>query len=1389
MNIRHLAAALALALPGASALAADSAGYEDESYILAGDLAVDFGAVLTEDIGGDFAKNVDDDGTLTQQECTIVQYDVDGQTYNAPQNCADKTLELATDAELPVVVDAVPSAETLGKLIYRTGDQSYYRTVPMGGIVPAEATFETYADRAFIGNFASEAALPNANTSPNQGTWAWVYGKLQAYRSIRNTGTGNFEWVAVDVGRIVAGADYVGHYATDALATPHVTQVGDLYNDDTLNVLKRAKTYTPKSGTPTRYEADKVLSVDGIATSVLPAVDRHEGTQEIAILLLASPGFIDKNNVPNAFDFDIYTRKNFFGQGHTALRYQIDFLGAQATGQYLVDQGKASHIFNVTEVMRRQIVALPVTSSVVATLKIQTSDGRVDLVTATTSMKFVEGGGEGGGGDVTTAQLQAETTARQQGDAALGTRIDAIPNYSARLTVWPPNVPQHTDVQRSFKAILNELQQSLLFEPTITQRINTFQIKARNADDAEVVLHSQGWAYATESDQELEWAVSAAEFNQLGVSSSTDFLQVWGEFRYVNTFTSTDNLRQRTQPFVIGFGEEDEWPASRGDIPAFETSPLRVSSTDQASAGDRDTVLRGDVVLGLPLLPDGGLAFDAQQRLHVTGQAVSQLNVRDQIGLLNILADPGSIAYAGADDLARKVRNTRINFGNPEVLTGAVWVEGWVQGQPGTGARMRVSSTTPGVDIALSQGNADAIASALITDREQHVDVRVRFYDAASGGSEIERLGVNVPLVNLADMSTFGVMTAGTQTPITGYTFVGYASTLPTGSIAGLQSEGISGLYTATVRTTTDPDFTAIVPGATYFAKLPNAPDASTPKRISVDGVVYRVSAPINTRFYRLLGGDNLFADGQTYDVQVLFADGGLWIVEAAGGPAPSPESRTQVGGAQALPNSRQWTTYPITEDIERGREYQMVWDHTVAGTDRSRLVSATFWGDELLDLTGTHTGGTTWAANQDDQLTFGQGRPDGTGGAFGTFIGRTTNARQLVVAAHLNNFDVYRLFKLPPRTGTAGPAGPQGIQGAQGDRGPAGPAGAQGPAGPTGPQGPAGSGGLSADDKAKLDRYPAYPAHVEPADLFIGSLSGSYAIDQRNFAARYNGAFGTKGNITFSTGFTSTGRAVFDFQDADVTVAQSLRPGDVITLTRTSGGTWSYRGTIQSIGPRSGGDSTNRYQIIFNEPVTAGGANLLGNAGNIPVSVAYVGTWQARIQAMVDAKAAEVKNAYELAIKTAREAVEATIFNRPGVKQVTNTAVNNLVAATPFKVVEITVTPAYADSVLEVVWDLEVDATGFSSGRGADNEVSITGEIIVGSTRQVANRIFNNSSFFWVGNTNNNAQTATWEATHRALHTVTNRNPITFSAWIEADRAAATGLMALTVTEKRALP
>ena len=347
-------------------------------------------------------------------------------------------------------------------------------------------------------------------------------------------------------------------------------------------------------------------------------------------------------------------------------------------------------------------------------------DDAVSLATrAVTSARvlIVEGGGQTGGGTVDNAARAAAAAAGKlardnQNDIAA---LEAL-RHPATLSVWPPNVAQHSGFQRSFKAVLNELDEQVLRidgGSTGTRFVNRFQIKTRNADRAEVVLHNQAWSFTEEGAQELEWAVDAAEFNRLGTSVSTDYIEVWGEFRALYG-GGVDELRGRTNTFVIGFGEESDWPATRGDVSTIDAR-LKTAEADIAAleAGELTTV--------------------------------------GKIALLSLTSEPSAVAFRTQAELETALRRTTIGISNPELLDGDVWVEGQISGQPAL-ARVKWSSATAALNLDLSAGNAVSVANNVASDRSYPADLV--FFAQAIGGAELERLRVRIPLTDLKDVAS-----------------------------------------------------------------------------------------------------------------------------------------------------------------------------------------------------------------------------------------------------------------------------------------------------------------------------------------------------------------------------------------------------------------------------------------------------------------------------------------------------------------------------------------------------------------------------------------------------------------------------------------------------------
>lgn len=130
-----------------------------------------------------------------------------------------------------------------------------------------------------------------------------------------------------------------------------------------------------------------------------------------------------------------------------------------------------------------------------------------------------------------------------------------------------------------------------------------------------------------------------------------------------------------------------------------------------------------------------------------SGSAVSAgLTTAQQIALLALIREPAVIAFSTQDALEKAVKTVRLGIPNPELLTGDVWYEGEIQGQPAL-ARAKWSSATAALILTVSESVAGNIATAVASDTE--LEVRLRFFDAANAGKEIERIGVNIPLVKI----------------------------------------------------------------------------------------------------------------------------------------------------------------------------------------------------------------------------------------------------------------------------------------------------------------------------------------------------------------------------------------------------------------------------------------------------------------------------------------------------------------------------------------------------------------------------------------------------------------------------------------------------------------
>lgn len=462
----------------------------------------------------------------------------------------------------------------------------------------------------------------------------------------------------------------------------------------------------------------------------LPSVS---GDPAFDFVASVSPGVIDKNNIPSRYNFWL---SNEVGANESATQVRVTFLGRSVTfPNYNPALRQVSIRWAVTDADRVAIAALTEGHSQVAAVALQDSAGNgvdefgVDL----TVVEGATGQGQGGTTD-NTARAAAAAAAKAAADNRTAIAAINARHYPAELTVWPPNVAQHSAIQRNFKAVLNSLREDVLRldgGSTGTRFVNRFQIKTRNADRAEVLLHDQAWSYTEEGAQELEWEVSAAEFNQLGTSVSTDYIEVWGEFRAVYG-GGVNEVRGRTNTFVIGFGDEDDWPATREDV-AHER---RGRENDDQALDKRITDLTARV---------------STNETDITALEAGELTTVGKIALLSLTSEPTGVAFKTDDELAAALRRTVVRISNPELLDGDVWVEGQVVGQPAL-ARTKWSSATSALNLDLSQNVAQSVSNNIATDTDYAADLA--FFAQANGGSEIERLQVRITLTDLRDLAT-----------------------------------------------------------------------------------------------------------------------------------------------------------------------------------------------------------------------------------------------------------------------------------------------------------------------------------------------------------------------------------------------------------------------------------------------------------------------------------------------------------------------------------------------------------------------------------------------------------------------------------------------------------
>ena len=170
--------------------------------------------------------------------------------------------------------------------------------------------------------------------------------------------------------------------------------------------------------------------------------------------------------------------------------------------------------------------------------------------------------------------------------------------------------------------------------------------------------------------------------------------------------------------------------------------------------------------------------------------------------------------------------------------------------------------------------------SAMSIKAQTRISVGATKFDGDLGGRALAQVE------KAAAGKTFGRITTGAATPLAGYTYTGYSSVAgalaAVGTIDGETSENIGGIYTATVKTSTEPAIALIEQGKTYYAK-PEGGAGSIPVLVIIDDIAYKLRGPFGfqDRFFEVQDFAG-FSDTTEYRVQVIFETGQDWIIDRA---------------------------------------------------------------------------------------------------------------------------------------------------------------------------------------------------------------------------------------------------------------------------------------------------------------------------------------------------------------------------------------------------------------------------------------------------------------------------------------------------------------------------
>lgn len=688
------------------------------------------------------------------------------------------------DIDQRVLVDVPASAETVDKLIIE--DEELYETVDrvVHEGTPAQATFmdQLRPNRQFIGFFYDESALDPAFYAAGR----WYYNLAENTERVNRYISGNSgpkHWVDGSYADLVDGDGVnVGHWLTDAEATPYVTKVGDVYVNDRQREYRQVATFTAGSGPVTAPQRRRVANADDLAVIGSP-IDRMD------FIAVPSPDSLDVNALPGAVVVNVTTETR---------RWDADTLRVVLLGQQtdiVYDPNSRQHRVSIpmTPAMQSNARLLTTGSNPAHRTQISvavldgntelesiTFDVRVesspigDLVDRTADLRVVpprqvwEAASGTGVGVAISATLVTDLStltfspsADVPSDATVG---DAIYYYwalptDANLSDYRLDLDGYSQLLgSSFGAAAGTVGDNSVYNREFSVGDGSGGVSSGTAPGATITLQHHGVTPHTAYSGRLEGAaLEQVSGNQplFQPSKSNLFEAVKAIFHpSTNSGVTADDANNELDvsggtPYTLPAAS----PSTRGGVLAITQAIVDAGTSTGQFAWSIANVLRavrsqiaqwsrrGDVSQ-IPVEKLGSGTPAATNVLHgdgawktITGVAAA-LTPQQQIGLIGFRPETPAIQY---HDVADLVGTHTIFVDGPELLTGDIWVSASVSGAPVL-ARTKWTDTTRSIALAV---DSTVAGNAANTGR---LTAQLIFHDAASGGTQVAEQRVSISL-------------------------------------------------------------------------------------------------------------------------------------------------------------------------------------------------------------------------------------------------------------------------------------------------------------------------------------------------------------------------------------------------------------------------------------------------------------------------------------------------------------------------------------------------------------------------------------------------------------------------------------------------------------------